>query len=163
MHQHRRLPTGPVMFGRTLRRDPSGNSLPRFRVPAPWDEPSCVRRVLRATSGGAPYPGHSRGIGAWHLPPPRDVWIREQPRFRAGWQGAGKRPHSLSDDDDDDPRNRSGNATPVGIVCFRSPEQPGRIPEQSDRVREEPEILMGLGVGANRLASNLQTPPAPSS
>ena len=55
------------------------------------------------------------------------------------------------------------DATPVGIVCFRSPEQPDRIPEQADRVREEPEIVMGLGVGANRLASNLQTPHAPSS
>ncbi len=67
------------------------------------------------------------------------------------------------DDDDDDPRDRSGNATPVGIVYFRSPERPGRIPEQSDRVREEPGIAMGLGVGANRLASNLQTLPAASS
>ena len=33
------------------------------------------------------------------------------------------------------------------------------FPEQSDRVREEPEIVMGLGVGANRLASNFKTPP----
>ncbi len=61
------------------------------------------------------------------------------------------------------PGTVSGDATPVGIVCFRSAEHPDRIPEQSDRVREEPEIVMGLSVGANRLASNLQTPPAPSS
>ena len=47
------------------------------------------------------------------------------------------------DDDDDDPRNRSGNATPVRIVYFRSPEQPGRIPAQSDRVWEEPEFVRG--------------------
>ena len=44
----------------------------------------------------------------------------------------------------------------MGIVYFRSPEQPDRIPEQSDRVREEPETAMGLGVGANRLASNFR-------
>ena len=48
---------------------------------------------------------------------------------------AGKEPandHTLSDDDDDDdPRDRSGNATPVGIVYFRIPEQPDRLPLRS--------------------------------
>ena len=48
------------------------------------------------------------------------------------------------DDDDDDPRARSGNPTPVGIVHSYSPEHPDRIPEQSDRAREEPDVVMGL-------------------
>ncbi len=52
------------------------------------------------------------------------------------------------------------DATPVGIVCFRSPGQPDRILEQADRVREESASVLGLGVGANRLASNLQMHPA---
>ena len=37
----------PRVFGRTLWRDPSGSSLPQFRVPGPWDEPSGVLRVRR--------------------------------------------------------------------------------------------------------------------
>ena len=48
-------------------------------------------------------------------------------------------------------------------VQFNSPAHLARIPERPDQVREEPEIVMGLAVGANRLTSNSQISPASSS
>ena len=85
MHQHRSLVPGPVWFGRMLRRDPSGSSLPWVRAAAPWDEPSCVLRAIQHSKWCTLTRAQPVNWGLAPPAPPGNVWIRIQSRCIESW------------------------------------------------------------------------------